>query len=110
MTDSTGKKRKKREEIDYAVEKVVDTIKVLEALQGDKYEAVSVDRIIERVGVIPGRQDKLKPDAVKRILITLKILNWAAQTEDGKWMLGKGILRLSDQFAQHALSIVDSKL
>lgn len=84
----------KRAEIDYTVEKTVETMKILEALT---FDFVSVERIIERVGEIPNLKSKrkrandgkLKPDAVRSILITLKLLGYASQEEKTK-MWAKG--------------------
>lgn len=88
----------KRQAKDYAVEKIVDGVKVIEAMQGENFEPVSIDTIIERVGVIPGRSEKrsekLKPDAVRRILITLELLGWAAQV-NRKWTIGKDFIRFA---------------
>lgn len=71
----------KRNEADYAVEKTIETIKILEVLG---YEPISIDTVISRVGYIPSLHRKLKPDAVRRILITLKLLNYAQQDEKTK--------------------------
>lgn len=76
----------KRTEIDYTVEKTVETIKILEVLE---IAPVSIDKIIERIGFIPSLERELKPDAVRRILITLKLLNYAQQDEKTKlWAKG----------------------
>ena len=88
----------KRNPKDYAVEKTIETIKVLEALRGDNFEPVSISQIIERVGYIPGRDEKLKSDAVRRILITLELLGYAARIKR-KWTIGKNLIR----FAQSAI-------
>ncbi len=92
---------KKREATDYAVEKVVDAIKVIEALEGANFEPVTIPQIIERVGYIPGRGEKLKPDAVRRILITLKLVGWAAKSADGKWTIGNGLIRFANIVGKH---------
>ena len=76
----------KRTEIDYTVEKTVETMKILEVLE---FEPVSIDKIIERIGNIPSLNRKLKADATRRILITLKLLGYANQDEKTKfWAKG----------------------
>lgn len=90
----------KKEAKDYAVEKTVDTIKVVEALEGSNFEPVSIAQIIERVGFIPDRDGKLKPDAVRRILITLQLCGWAKQT-GGKWIIGSALIRFAGSVSQH---------
>lgn len=76
----------KRKELDYTVEKTVETIKILEVLE---IQSISIEKIIERVGMIPILNRSLKPDAVRRILITLKNLNYASQDElTKKWSKG----------------------
>lgn len=84
----------KRDPKDYSVEKTIDTVKILEALEGSDFEPVGIEQIIERVGFIPGRDAKLKFDAVRRVLITLELLGWAKQT--GKlWTIGKDAVRFA---------------
>lgn len=76
----------KRDDLHYAVEKTVETIKILEVLE---YEPASIEKIIERIDFIPTLNRKLKPDAVRRILITLKMLGYAAMDErTKKWFKG----------------------
>lgn len=89
----------KRDAKDYAVEKVVDALKVIESLEGTNFEPVTIEQIIERVGFIPGRDARLKFDAVRRILITLELLGWANQT--GKlWTIGKDAIRFAHSVAR----------
>lgn len=76
----------KRNDLDYTVEKTVETIKILEVLE---YEPQTIERLIERVDFIPTLNRKLKKDAVRRILITLKMLGYAALDErTKKWSKG----------------------
>lgn len=98
----------KRDPKTYAVEKVVDAVKVLESLEGTNFEPVSIDQIIERVGVIEGRDSKLKLDAVRRVLISLELCGWAKQT-NGKWMLGAAALRLSNKYGEICLRAITQK-
>jgi hypothetical protein len=77
----------------YEVEKVVETMKVLEVLD---FEPVSIQRVIDRVGLLPNKNKKkasenfrkLKPDAAMRILKTLKILGYAHEDENKAWIRG----------------------
>ena len=80
----------KREEKSYTVEKTLHTLLVLEALEGSLKEPVSIQRVVERT--------KLPYDAVRRILLTLKFKNWAAQNEKGEWMLGSKLTRFGENF------------
>ena len=76
----------KKNESDYKVEKTIETLKILEVLD---FEPISIDTVISRVGFIPTLERKLKPDAVRRILITLKLLRYAKQDEKTKlWSKG----------------------
>lgn len=90
----------KREAKDYAVEKTIETVKIIEAMQGDRFEPVGVDTIIERVGIIPDRSENLKPDAVRRILITLELLGYAKQT-NRKWTVGKNAIRFAQSIVKN---------
>lgn len=92
--------RNKRTAKDYKVEKVIETIKVLEALEGANFEPVSVDTIIKRIGIIPELDREIKPDAVKRILFTLELLGWAQSNEKKQWLLGAKILRFSNRYSE----------
>lgn len=85
----------RREAKDYAVEKTIDTVKIIESLEGGNFEPVTIAQIIERVGYIPIRDEKLKPDAVRRILITLELVGWTAKTADGRWTIGKNFVRFA---------------
>lgn len=91
---------RKRTAKDYKVEKTIETIKVIEALEGANFEPASVDRIIERVGVIPELERELKHDAVKRILYSLELLGWAQSNEKKQWLLGAKILRFSNRYSE----------
>jgi DNA-binding IclR family transcriptional regulator len=71
----------KRTDSDYAVEKTIETLKILEVLD---YEPISVETVITRVGKIPTLDRKISPDAARRILITLKLLGYAQQNEKTK--------------------------
>jgi hypothetical protein len=82
----------KRNELDYTVEKTVETLKILEVLE---IAPVSLEKIIERIGFIPHLNRELKPDAVRRILITLKMLGYAESVESGnKVCWRRGVKRL----------------
>ena len=81
-----NKRFMKRSEIDYTVEKTVETLKILEVLE---IVPASIEQLITRIGFIPTLNRQLKPDAVRRILITLKLLGYAVQDEKTKfWRKG----------------------
>lgn len=66
---------------DYTVEKTVETILIYQVLE---YAPASITKIIERVGYIPKLNRKIKPDAARRILITLEMLGYAKVDEKSK--------------------------
>lgn len=88
----------KRDAKEYAVEKTVHTLKVLESLDGTLREPVTIKRVVERT--------KLQYDAVRSILITLKLNGWAAQNEQGLWMLGTKLMRFGENFNDVVLSTI----
>ncbi len=73
---------------------------MIEALEGARFEPVNIENIIRRVGIIPELDRELKPDAVKRILFTLKLLGWAQENERKQWILGAKILRFSNRYSE----------
>ncbi len=98
----------KRELKDYAVEKAIETIKVVESLEGTNFEPISIEEIICRVGVLRNSKDRadyLKRDAVWRILVSLELCGWAKNV-NGKWMLGAAALKLSSKYADICLQAV----
>ncbi|MBK8810678.1 MAG: hypothetical protein IPN69_08090 [Acidobacteria bacterium] len=96
--------RNKRTAIDYAVEKTVHTIRILEALEGARFEPVTIDTIIERVGEIPELGTALRKDAVRRILLTLELCGWAVQNSNRQWAPGAKLLRFSNRYSELLIS------
>lgn len=78
---------KKTDPKKYANENVVHTIKIIEALEGENFEPVSVKRIMKR--------SELKYDKCRRVLLTLELLGWAKQTERKEWQAGYKYIRLT---------------
>lgn len=78
-----------RAEADYTIDSLLKGLKVLEALEGTRFEAVSIQRVQERT--------KLSYDTCRRVLLTLKVAGFAAQTPKG-WTLGPKFVTLSDRF------------
>lgn len=73
----------------YVIESALKTLLVLEALEGTRFEAVSLKRIQERT--------KLPLNFCFRALQTLKELGYARETERG-WALGGRLLLFSEEF------------
>lgn len=89
--------RTPRTDDDYKIEALLNGLKVLEALEGTRFEPVSIRRIEQRTN--------LSYDFCMRALRTLKIAGFAAQTE-GDWTLGPKFLTLSDRFGELCLAVV----
>ncbi len=81
--------RTPRSDDDYKIEALLNGLRVLEALEGARFEPVSIRRIEQRT--------RLPYDTCMRSLRTLKIAGFAAQTPQG-WTLGPKFLTLSDRF------------
>jgi DNA-binding IclR family transcriptional regulator len=80
------RKNNKRTDLDYTVEKTVQTMKILEVLE---IAPASVTEIIKRVGDIPNLKNQLQTDSANRILKTLKILGYANEDTTNKtWAKG----------------------
>ena len=94
---STEMKRSTRRDEDYAIDAVLRTLKVLEALEGTGFEAVTTKRIAQRTG--------FSYDFCMRALRTLKIGGWAAQTDHG-WTVGPRLLHYSDRFNDLCIAIL----
>lgn len=88
----------KRDAKSYTVEKTLHTLLVLEALEGSLKEPLSIRRVVDRT--------KLPYDAVRRILLTCKFKNWAAQNEKGEWMIGSKVMRFGENFNDVILNAV----
>jgi DNA-binding IclR family transcriptional regulator len=74
---------------DYTIDALAKGLTVLKALEGTRFEPVTLTRISDRT--------KLDQNYCFRALQTLAAQDFATKTSDGKWMLGKSILKLSDR-------------
>jgi DNA-binding IclR family transcriptional regulator len=70
----------KRTDEDYEIEALTKGLVVLEALEGERFEPVKIDRLVQRSG--------LKKDLVMRCLKTFKIRGYAIQNERKEWAIG----------------------
>ena len=93
------KTKKIKDPKDYANENTIDTIKILEALEGANFEPVPIGRIIERSGV--------GYDKCRRVLITLELLGWAIQNERKEWTVGAKILRFSNRYSEICIATLN---
>ncbi len=100
-------KTNKRSPKKYANENAIQTIKILEALEGANFEPVSINTICERVGTIIEIDKALTWDKARRILLTLQLLGWVIGNEKNEWMLGAKILRFSNR--SHEILIENSQ-
>ena len=82
----------KRDDTDYEIESLSKGLAVLEALEGTRWEPVSVATIIERTGF--GR------DLVDRTLKTLRLRGYAI-CEKGKWSVGKRFVRVATSLSRN---------
>ena len=81
--------RSSRDESQYAIDAGRRLLKVLLALEGTNFEAVSIQRVQQRTG--------FSYDFCRRALITLKLEGFAAETRNG-WTAGPKTLIFSDRF------------
>jgi DNA-binding IclR family transcriptional regulator len=86
----------KRHDADYEIESLSKGLMVLEALEGIGFEPVSVSTIIGRTG--------FKRDLVFRSLKTLSLRGYAV-CENGKWTLGKRLVKFSERVARHKAKV-----
>lgn len=89
--------RTARKEEDYAIDAGLRLLKVLEALEGTRFEAVSIERVRQRCG------DGFSYDFVRRALITLKLAGFAAEVKEG-WTAGPKVMRFGTNFNEVCLS------
>ncbi len=92
------KTNKQRAPKEYANENAIQTIKILEALEGANFEPAALKTICDRVGTITEIDKALTWDKARRILLTLKLLGWATENEKNEWTLGAKILRFSNRY------------
>jgi DNA-binding IclR family transcriptional regulator len=91
-----------RTDQDYAIDSGLRLLKVLEALEGTNFEAVTVRRIQQRCG--PG----YSYDFVMRALRTLKVGGFAAQVPSG-WMVGPKLLLFSTRFNDFCMGVTTAQ-
>jgi len=79
--------RTRRPDDHYEIEALTKGIRVLEALEGTRWEPVGVATIMERT--------YLPRDTVDRSLKTLRLNGYAMQV-DGKWTIGRRFMRFAN--------------
>ena len=84
--------RTRRSDEDYEIEALSKGLIILEALEGVRWEPVSVGTVIERTG--------FTRDTVDRTLRTLRLRGYAVQI-NGRWTVGKRFSRLATTAAKH---------
>jgi hypothetical protein len=82
--------RNLRTDEDYAIDAVLRTLKVFDALEGTNFEAVTTQRIAQRTG--------FNYDFCMRALRTMKVAGWVTQNQRGEWMVGTKLLHYSERF------------
>lgn len=87
-----------RDESQYALDTGLRMLKVLEALEGTNFEAVSIERVQQRCGA------GFTYDFCRRALITLKLAGFAAQT-GSKWTVGPKLIRFGTNFNEVCLTM-----
>jgi DNA-binding IclR family transcriptional regulator len=88
----------KRTNSDYELETVSKTFRVLEALEGERGEAIPFKRIIDRTG--------FSRDFVMRSLATLELNGYAVKSDGNRWTLGKRLLTFSGRYSELALQAI----
>lgn len=81
--------RNNRSDAEYEIAGLSKGIKVLEALEG---KPVSIETVITRT--------ELSYDVTMRALKTLRLIGWAIQLEDGKWTIGRRMIKLGVRLGQ----------
>ncbi len=82
--------RRRRPDSEYEIEALTKGVRVLEALEGTRFEPVAVATIIERT--------ELPRDVVDRSLKTLRMHGYAT-CDKGKWTIGRRFMRLAARVA-----------
>lgn len=88
MTDNEANNQKRDKE-DYVIASALNTMKVLEALEGARFEGVSLKRVAQRTG--------FSNNFCFRALKTLQVMGYARETAEG-WKLGGRLLVFSESF------------
>lgn len=91
VNNQPAQPRGKRSDDDYTIEALAKGLKVLEALEGTRFEPVPIQRITERT--------KFPYDYCFRALKTFKVMGYALETPRG-WQLGPKLLRFADRFGE----------
>ena len=81
--------RAKRDRESYVIEAALNALKVLEALEGARFEGVKLQRVAQRTG--------LSVNFCFRALKTLQVMGYARETAEG-WKLGGRLLMFSESF------------
>jgi DNA-binding IclR family transcriptional regulator len=92
--------RGQKSDEDYAIDAGIRLLKVLEALEGTRFEPVSIQRVQQRTG--------FSYDFCMRALRTLKVAGFAAQTPDG-WTVGPKLLLFSTRFNDFCMDVTGPK-
>jgi DNA-binding IclR family transcriptional regulator len=98
--EAATKKRGERDDQDYAIESFERGLKVLEALQGSAYEAVTVRRVQQRTG--------FSYDFCFRALKTLKLAGYAVECEAG-WKLSVKAMQFSERFLEFWTALANNR-
>jgi DNA-binding IclR family transcriptional regulator len=85
----------KRTNSDYELETVSKAIRVLEAIEGERGEAVPFTRIVSRTG--------FSRNFVLRALATWELNGYAIKSAGNRWSLGKRLLTFSGRYSELAL-------
>ena len=76
--------RNNRSDAEYEIGGLSKGTKVVEALEG---RPVTIETVIERTG--------FSYDVTMRVLRTLRLNGWATDTPDGKWTIGRRLIRFA---------------
>jgi len=88
--------RNARDEREYELSTLAKGLRVLAALEGTKFEPVSIKRVQERTG--------FPYDFCRSALITLKLAGFAAE-QNGLWMPGPKVIRFGTNFNEVCLTM-----
>lgn len=84
----------KRTDADYEIQSLTQGLIVLEALEGTRWEPVTVPVVMERTG--------FNRDLVDRTLKTLRLRGYAI-CEKGKWTIGRRAIRFAASISRQNL-------
>lgn len=83
----------KRTDADYEIEALTKGVMVLEALEGTKFEPVSIDTIMQRT--------EFSRDFCTRALRTFRMKGYVIQNERGQWSIGKRLILFAGKISRH---------